>query len=507
MRNESINIKPDREYLRAIVNHIASGKYAVPIFQRDFVWGPGQVLDLFDSILNGYPIGSILLWKPPVENKFHYKNIITDERLNDVSPECCILDGRQRLTAIYGCVTQLDNKNSNLCLYYDLETEELTFNHPANKEWIWSLCDIYDTFALLTKCQSVLNLKDSQKYIERARNINSVLQSYEVGEIIMSDASLDVAQVAFTRLNSKGTPISDWYMHQALSYDNVNDTTLNETLNDIRQSLYQYGYDEIKEDDVLACCYKYDGRRYFENIKEVEKVKVFDYLHDVGQDVIHAASFLHDECFIFSPRLFPYSKLIVPLCYYFKNNSNPTQNQKRELAHWVIYSIYTQQPSGSLTSVRQFFERFDEFAEGKKCTACDNYLKVPKPSFDFSFATGTAKSSILLISMIRQRLTGTLPLGKSYHGNFTFVTKSPAGVMPLVEDGDFQYLRSIVHDNILIDEDNAKLFSVNNEALRSLYDKDYNSFIKIRSGLLSDIEISFLTNYGIEIDKNNILTT
>jgi len=458
------------------------------------------VLDLFDSIINGYPIGSILLWKPPVESKVPYKNIITDERLDDVSPEYCILDGRQRLTAIYGCVTRLDNKNPNLCLYYDLENEELTYTHSSSKKWIWSVSDIYDTFSLLNKCQSVLEVVDSQKYIERARNINSILQTYELGEIIMSEVSLDEAQVAFTRLNSKGTPITDWYMHQALAFDNSNDRTLDEKLNEIRQALHQYGYDEIKEDDVLACCYRYNGKRYFENIKEVEKIPVNDYMQEVGRDLCLATSFLHDECFIFSPRLFPYSKLIVPLCFFFKNNPNPTQEQKKELARWVLYSIYTQQPSGSLASVRQYFERFDKFARGEVCTACDQYLKVAKPSFDYVFATGTAKSSILLVSMIRRRLNGMPPNGKFYLGNFNFVTGSQAGVMPLVEDGDFQYLRTLVRYHTAIDDENACLFGVSTTALNYLYRKDYKEFLEIRSGILGQIETEFLISFGIEID-------
>ena len=59
-----INIKPEREYLHEIVSKIKKGIYGVPSFQRNFVWRKEQVLDLFDSILRGYPIGSILLWKP-----------------------------------------------------------------------------------------------------------------------------------------------------------------------------------------------------------------------------------------------------------------------------------------------------------------------------------------------------------------------------------------------------------------------------------------------------------
>lgn len=37
--------------------------YLIPAIQREFVWDTDQILDLFDSILRDYPIGSLLLWK------------------------------------------------------------------------------------------------------------------------------------------------------------------------------------------------------------------------------------------------------------------------------------------------------------------------------------------------------------------------------------------------------------------------------------------------------------
>ncbi len=499
MRNIGINIKADREYFHEILNHIASGKYAVPVFQRDFVWSRSQIIDLFDSILNGYPIGTILLWKPPADETFRYKDILSDRLTENHNAEYCILDGRQRLTAFYGCVSPDENKKDDFCLYYDLEKEELTYTYSRYKKWLWRLSDIFDTFALLKKSQLLLGEQDAQTYIDRARKINSDLQQYVVGEIIINDGSLEEAQVAFTRLNSKGTPISDWDMVQALSYDSEDDRALNESLNELRQSLQPCGFQDIKEDEILACCYKYAGRKYLEKVKDLEKVEVKSYLDDVGRDLRLATRFLHDECFIFSPRLFPYAKQIVPLCYFFKCNASPTEEQKRELKRWVLYTIYTQQLAGSLTVLRQIFERFDEFAEGQIDTANDEYKPVELPRLDFSFSTGTAKSSFLLLTMIRQRLRHGDVTGRMYIGNYTFVTKDPAGVMPLVDANDYQLLRGALRERRPFD---YNAFCLTEEMVNLLSDKDYDTFLSQRAVLLCQKEEELLIEHGITIENN-----
>jgi len=36
--------------------------YYLPAIQREFVWPPEKIEALFDSILRGYPIGTLLIW-------------------------------------------------------------------------------------------------------------------------------------------------------------------------------------------------------------------------------------------------------------------------------------------------------------------------------------------------------------------------------------------------------------------------------------------------------------
>ena len=81
MRNSAdMNIKSDRDYIINILEKVKSGEYSVPEFQRDFVWTTRQVIDLFDSIIKGYPIGSIILWKPESAEFKELNNIGGDRK-------------------------------------------------------------------------------------------------------------------------------------------------------------------------------------------------------------------------------------------------------------------------------------------------------------------------------------------------------------------------------------------------------------------------------------------
>lgn len=54
-------LTPTAEKLDRLINRINSGDVRIPAFQRAYVWKQNQILDLLDSIVKNYPIGSILL--------------------------------------------------------------------------------------------------------------------------------------------------------------------------------------------------------------------------------------------------------------------------------------------------------------------------------------------------------------------------------------------------------------------------------------------------------------
>ena len=94
------------------LDSIASRGYVLPAIQREFVWRPEQVCNLFDSVMQGYPFGEFMFWRVEAQNAGQYRwyDFVRDyhQRNNPHCPELgpihdkpltAVLDGQQRLTA------------------------------------------------------------------------------------------------------------------------------------------------------------------------------------------------------------------------------------------------------------------------------------------------------------------------------------------------------------------------------------------------------------------------
>jgi len=112
----------------------------LPGIQREFVWESNQMIQLFDSVMRGYPIGSLLFWeisKTEAEDTMKYKfirNYITEStfpnefdnkrfrnpKVNETVEDLpnritLVLDGQQRLSTFYiGLNGSLTERGHNL---------------------------------------------------------------------------------------------------------------------------------------------------------------------------------------------------------------------------------------------------------------------------------------------------------------------------------------------------------------------------------------------------------
>jgi uncharacterized protein with ParB-like and HNH nuclease domain len=86
--------------------------YFLPAIQREYVWNFDQIIQLFDSLIRYYPIGSFLFWELQPENRdrwdvYHfiqnYKQDVTHNEqaaTDGVQQLTLVLDGQQRLTSL-----------------------------------------------------------------------------------------------------------------------------------------------------------------------------------------------------------------------------------------------------------------------------------------------------------------------------------------------------------------------------------------------------------------------
>jgi uncharacterized protein with ParB-like and HNH nuclease domain len=108
----------------------------LPAIQREFIWDPGRVERLFDSIMADFPIGSFLYWRLNQENKDQwpvYEFIREFDRESPHNPLAnmagimkditLVLDGQQRITSLY-----IGLRGSYRYFYYHWRKTRLNLN-------------------------------------------------------------------------------------------------------------------------------------------------------------------------------------------------------------------------------------------------------------------------------------------------------------------------------------------------------------------------------------------
>ena len=85
--------------LRELLGNVHSGRLGLPDLQRPFVWQNSKIKNLYDSLIKGFPIGTIMIWEAP-STYTKTKQIGTDIKSRPYVQDI-VIDGQQRLTALY----------------------------------------------------------------------------------------------------------------------------------------------------------------------------------------------------------------------------------------------------------------------------------------------------------------------------------------------------------------------------------------------------------------------
>ena len=99
--------------IKKALDRVHAREYVLPAIQREFVWKPEQICQLFDSLMRHYPIGAFLFWQVKAEHSLDFVFYEVMERYHERTHRHCdrlslprgrdltaILDGQQRLTAL-----------------------------------------------------------------------------------------------------------------------------------------------------------------------------------------------------------------------------------------------------------------------------------------------------------------------------------------------------------------------------------------------------------------------
>ncbi len=111
--------------LKALLEDANSGKIQLPDFQRGWVWEDDRIRSLLASVSRGFPVGAIMTLEAGGEIQLKARMIEGARDAPEIAPEEFLLDGQQRLTALFqsllyqGPVDTHENRGRRIrCWYY-----------------------------------------------------------------------------------------------------------------------------------------------------------------------------------------------------------------------------------------------------------------------------------------------------------------------------------------------------------------------------------------------------
>ena len=192
--------------LRDLVRMAETGHLRPAAFSRPQVWTPDQVIDLFDSILHGYPIGTfIVIEEPAPEGDIAFGNIVIHAPRDDRA--LIIIDGLQRITALAGALSGMRSRyqDKRFEVYYDIEQGKFVTG-PNVRDSMLPVYIAASSPYLITWMQQHPFL--SEREIDACWRLSGILNDYMVQIIILAGADArNTALEVFTRINTS-TPLT-----------------------------------------------------------------------------------------------------------------------------------------------------------------------------------------------------------------------------------------------------------------------------------------------------------
>ena len=204
MSNQSISQPAARTY--PVVDLVAAayeGRIRIPEFQRPLRWQWEDVRRLFDSIVKGYQIGNLLLWKRIApEGVIRLGSLRIQSRAFDEG--WWVVDGQQRLTSLANALSEEGAKDERFALAYDLGSPKGGFVRPSRDDdgFIVPLPVLFDLQRLIRWFNK--EHPEAGEKLDEASRITRAIREYQVPTYLVNQDDEAVLRDIFDRMNNYG---------------------------------------------------------------------------------------------------------------------------------------------------------------------------------------------------------------------------------------------------------------------------------------------------------------
>jgi hypothetical protein len=540
--------RPDIISLDVLLSDVDEGRIRVPRFQRPYVWSAAMMRELFDSVLKGYPIGSLLIWAPrevEVATMTHMGPIRTPASPKGSGQASLLLDGHQRLATLYGVLrlpedhprTETASKDAlNWWIGYDLKTEEtIQLRRPEDFTSVTTLplrsvlrTADFVRFARNIDADPLLDDKSKSIYLDRADKVQRAIRDYRIALTNMRDGTVDDAVAIFSRINRSGRRITTDQMAVALTYrDGFN---LEDSLDRLLGKLEPFGFGDVSRKTILQGLLHAAGQSFvspkFDDLRRQEtQASLARAESTVAHGLVEAAQFLNNGIGFSTGKLLPYALQLLLLQVFFSASdltvSDLTPDASVSLKKWFwatsfegwFASANTSEMASSVGEMEAFAKkptnrdvlaRFESF-----------FIDRPLRPFPKTFDRRSARiRALLLVQIVDRKLKDPITL-ESLDGSklladpdrrdlpYVFSAgKSAAGKSPANRILVDRKYGSAVRQFLISNFDDASLledYDIDSEGRRALEAKDLDLFVAARERTLAARENSLLAGFGLAV--------
>ncbi|WP_424017352.1 GmrSD restriction endonuclease domain-containing protein [Halorientalis pallida] len=364
--SEKVNLNVDDADLALIISRMEEGRYRIPEFQREYVWETSEVTELFDSIYNSYPVGSLFLWEVPEEMNNYFRDMrdLGQPSIQDTSYQISfVLDGQQRLTSLYVALKGLEFKDYDYSrILFDIDAEEFTLG-KASADHLISVADIWD------ESKSLFDIAEgmSQERQQRIEQCSTRLRNYKLPLIEVESEEVDSVIDIFERINQKGRDLDRFDIVNANVW--TGDFNLRQRIDkDIVERLEENDFGTIERDTVaqaISLCL--EGQCTTNVQKNLDAHEVSQNWDDLRDAFLNAVRYIRGRYNIQRVEFLPYESLIAILTYYmYKAETKTVISEHQEKVDQYFWRVVVSDHWESMrqTTIGQDTDIIDEIIAG-----------------------------------------------------------------------------------------------------------------------------------------------
>jgi hypothetical protein len=309
------------------------GRIRIPHFQRPLRWQRDDVIKLFDSIMRGYPVGSLLLWIRPASAETIQLGALSIDAPKS-SDTRWVVDGQQRITALANALHPDGQADERFRLAYDMRKGTFVATPRDEDAMIVPLPVLFDLRRVL---RWFSDHPEAIAYVEKANEVTQTLRQFNIPAYEVSQEDPKVLQDIFDRMNNYGKRLTRAEIFSALFAGEESARDAAPTLDRIAQNVGDdLGFGLIDNNTILQAVLASRGPDVHRDVRsEFGGDEDIESAYDLGEEGIRAAvKFLQEVAGVPHFTLLPYKYLLVVLARIFVSYRDLDERSLQLVRRW-----------------------------------------------------------------------------------------------------------------------------------------------------------------------------